>query len=169
MSRVLIVAGPADADFAEEVRRTTRGLDIEIAQSLPVAEQRAVLLVWSAVAPATAADIPTLIDLWSRGRLVIARRDDTALPLGLGDLDTLPAGAPVRETAFKLLHAALAPGEGAAVAAPPPPPPPLPESLTPVFEAAPAAMAPSARRWPMAVAVAVLVLAAAGGAALWLQ
>ncbi|MEI7875384.1 MAG: hypothetical protein WCK95_24895, partial [Alphaproteobacteria bacterium] len=173
MSRALIVAGLADADFAEEVRRTTRGLDIEIARSLPVAEQRTVLLVWSAAAPATAADVPTLIDLWSQGRLVIARRDGTALPLGLGDLDTVPAGAPARETALKLLHAALAPGEGAPgegapVAAPPPPasvesPPP------PTYEPAPAAMARSTRRWPMAVAAAVLVLVAAGGVASWLQ
>ena len=173
MSRALIVAGLADADFAEEVRRTTRGLDIELARALPVAEQRTVLRVWSAAAPATAADVPTLIDLWSQGRLVIARRDGTALPLGLGDLDTVPAGAPARETALKLLHAALAPGEGAPgegapVAAPPPPasvesPPP------PTYEPAPAAMARSTRRWPMAVAAAVLVLVAAGGVASWLQ
>lgn len=179
MNRVLIVAGRADARFAEEVRRTTRGLDIEIAQSLPVAERRTVLLVWSAAAPATAADVPTLIDLWSLGRLVIVRRDDTALPLGLGDLDTVPADAPARETALKLLHAALAPEEWPAVAAPPPPaavelsPPAAVELPPPAFEAAhaPAAMARSTRRWPMAVsaAVLVLVLVAAGGVASWLQ
>ena len=168
MSRALIVAGLADAGFAEEVRRTTRGLDIEIARSLPVAEQRTVLLVWSAAAPATAADVPTLIDLWSQGRLVIARRDGTALPLGLGDLDSVPAGAPARETALKLLHAALAPGEeGAPVAAPPPPAPAEPPP--PTYEPAPAAMARSTRRWPIAVAAAVLVLVAAGGVASWLQ
>ncbi len=172
MSKALIVAGLTDADFAEEVRRTTRGLDIEIVRSLPTGEQRTVLLVWSAAAPATAADVPTLIELWSQGRLVIARRDDTALPLGLGDLDTVPAGAPARETALKLLHAALAPGEGAPVAVPPAPvepPPPGDEPPPPAYEPAPAAMAHSKRRWPMAVAAAVLVLVAAGGVASWLQ
>ncbi len=165
MTMVLIVAGLADVDFAEEVRRATRGLDIEIARSLPAGEQRTVLLVWSAAAPATAADVPTLIELWSQGRLVIVRRDDTTLPLGLGDLDTVPSDAPARETALKLLHAALAPGEealamprAARVEAPPP-----------MFEPAPAAMARSTRRWPMAAAAVVLVLLVAGGVASWLQ
>ena len=72
MSGVLIVAGRADADFAEEVRSTTRGLDIEIARALPAGERRTVLLVWSAAQPATVADVPTLIELWSQGRLVEA-------------------------------------------------------------------------------------------------
>ncbi|MDI1284224.1 MAG: toll/interleukin-1 receptor domain-containing protein [Reyranella sp.] len=172
MTMVLIVAGPADVDFAEEVRRATRGLDIEIARSLPAGERRTVLLVWSAAAPATAADVPTLIELWSQGRLVIVRRDDTALPLGLGDLDTVPPDAPARETAFKLLQAALAPGEGAE--APPPPPPPSPppaESRAPMFDRAPApaAMARSTRRWGVAVTAVVVVLLVAGGLASWLQ
>ncbi len=168
MSGVLIVAGVADTDFAEEVRKATRGLDIEIARSLPAGEQRTVLLVWSAAQPATAADLPTLIELWSRGRLVVARRDDAPLLLGLGDLETLPAGAPARETAFKLLYAALAPGEEARTPALPPPPPV--ESPPPVFEPAPApaAMARSTRRWPMVVAAAFVVLVIAGGVASWL-
>lgn len=172
MTMVLIVAGLADVDFAEEVRRATRGLDIEIARSLPAGEQRTVLLVWSAAAPATAADVPTLIELWSQGRLVIVRRDDTALPLGLGDLDAVPPDAPARETAFKLLHAALAPGEGAEAVPPPPPPSALPaESRAPMFERppAPAAMARSTRRWPAAVMAFAVVLVVAGGAMSWLQ
>lgn len=163
MSGVLIVAGVADADFAEEVRKTTRGLDIEIACSLPAGEQRTVLLVWSAAQPATAADVPTLIDLWSRGRLVIARRDDTPLLLGLGDLETVPAGAPARETAFKLLHATLAPADTAEAAMPPPAAAleaPAPE---------PVAAARPMRRWPMAVAASVLVLLVAGALASWMQ
>jgi hypothetical protein len=167
MSKVLIVAGLADADFAEEVRRATRGLDIDIARSLPAGEQRTVLLVWSAAAPATAADVPTLIELWSQGRLVIVRRDDTALPLGLGDLDTVPPGAPARETAFKLLKAALAPGEGVEAL-----PPLLPaEARAPMFDQAPApaAMARATRRWPVAVATVVVVLVVMGGVASWLQ
>ena len=86
MSGVLIVAGEADAGFAAEVREITRGLDIEVAPSLPAGEQRTVLLVWSAARPASAGDVPALIELWSQGRLVIARRDDTLPPLGLGDL-----------------------------------------------------------------------------------
>lgn len=164
MTGVLIVAGEVDADFAEEVRKMMRGLDIEIAYSLPDGEPRTVLLVWSAAAPATAADVPTLIDLWSRGRLVIARRDDTALPLGLGDLETVPPDAPPRETALKLLHAALAPGEGAL-----PQPAPVESPPPPVFEPAPVAMARPMRRWPLVVAAAVVVLVIAGGLMSWLQ
>ena len=163
MSGVLIVAGKADADFAEEVRRTTRGLDIEIARSLPAGERRTVLLVWSAAQPATVADVPTLIELWSQGRLVISRRDDTPLPLGLGDLETVPAGAPARETAFKLLHATLAPGDAAEASGSPPASPveaPAPE---------PVAAARPRRRWPIAVAAAVLLLVVAGGLASWMQ
>jgi hypothetical protein len=163
MSGVLIVAGVADADFAGEVRKATRGLDIEIARSLPAGEQRTVLLIWSAAQPAAAADVPTLIDLWSRGRLVIARRDDTPLPLGLGDLETVPAGAPARETAFKLLHATLAPGDAAEAAMPPP----AAAVQAPAPEPAPAAHA--RRRWPLAVAASVLVLLVAGGLASWMQ
>lgn len=165
MSKALIVAGLADVAFAEEVRRTTRGLDIEIVRSLPTGEQRTVLLVWSAAAPATAADVPTLIDLWSQGRLVIARRDDTALPLGLGDLDTVPADAPARETALKLLHAALGPGEGAPVLLQPAPV----GSPPPAFEPAPAAMARRARPWPLVVATVVAALVIAGGLMMWRQ
>jgi hypothetical protein len=167
MSKALIVVGLADADFAEEVRRATRGLDIEVARSLPVGEQRTVLLVWSAAAPATAADVPTLIELWSQGRLVIVRRDDTALPLGLGDLDTVPPGAPARETAFKLLKAALAPGEGAEAL----PPLRAAEARAPMFDRAPApaAMARATRRWPVAAATVVVVLVVMGGVASWLQ
>lgn len=163
MSAVLIVAGGADADFAEEVRSTTRGLDIEIARSLPAGERRTVLLVWSAAQPATVADVPTLIELWSQGRLVISRRDDTPLPLGLGDLETVPAGAPARETAFKLLHATLAPGDAAEASASPP--------ASPVEEPAPepVAAARPRRRWPIAVAAAVLLLVVAGGLASWMQ
>ncbi|TAJ36715.1 MAG: toll/interleukin-1 receptor domain-containing protein [Reyranella sp.] len=163
MSGVLIVAGVADADFAEEVRKTTRGLDIEIARALPAGEQRTVLLVWSAAQPATVADVPTLIELWSQGRLVISRRDDTPLPLGLGDLETVPAGAPARETAFKLLHATLAPGD-AAEASGSPPAPPL-EAPTPE----PVAVVRPKRRWPIVAAVAVLLLVVAGGLASWMQ
>lgn len=167
MSRVLIVAGGADAEFAEEVRRTTRGLDIEIARALPAGEQRTVLLVWSAAAPATSADVPTLIELWSQGRLVIARRDDTALLLGLGDLDSVPPGAPVRETALKLLHGALAPGDGPAVAAPLPTSTPV-ETPPPAYAPVPGEMARSTRRWPMAVMAIVLMLVVTGGVASWM-
>lgn len=152
MSGVLIVAGEADAGFAAEVREITRGLDIESAPSLPAGEQRTVLLVWSAARPASAGDVPALIELWSQGRLVIARRDDTLLPLGLGDLETVPAEAPARDTALKLLHAALAPGEGIAASRP------SPDMAPPTVEA-PVAAARPAGRWQNAAALGVVVLA----------
>ena len=158
MSGVLIFAGVADAGFAEEVRKTTRGLDIEIARSLPAGEQRTVLLVWSAASPATASDGPTLIDLWSRGRLVIARRDDTPLPLGWGDLETVPAGAPARETAFKLLHATLAPGDAATIPKVLPAPVPIVTSLPPP----PSTRKSRAAAWIGAIAVVLLLAAGAG-------
>jgi hypothetical protein len=158
MSGVLIVADVVDAGFAEEVRKTTRGLDIEISGSLPAGEQRAVLLVWSAAQPATAADVPTLIDLWSRGRLVIARRDDTPLLPGLGDLETVPAGALARETAFKLLHATLAPGDAAAIPKAMPLPAPMVTSLPP----SPSARKSRAAAWIGAIAIVLLLAAGAG-------
>lgn len=158
MSGVLIVAGVTDADFAGEVRKTTRGLDIEIARSLPAGERRTVLLVWSAARPATAADVPTLVDLWSRGRLVIARRDDTPLPLGLGDLETVPAGAPARETAFKLLHATLAPGDAVTIPKAMPKPAPMVTSLPP----SPSARKSRATAWIGAIAIVLLLAAGAG-------
>lgn len=159
MSGVLIVADVVDAGFAEEVRTTTRGLDIEIARSLPTGEQRTVLLVWSAAQPAAAADVPTLINLWSRGRLVIARRDDTPLPLGLGDLEAVPAGAPARETAFKLLHATLAPGDAAAIPKALPRPAPMVTALPPSTSARKSRVT----AWIGAI-VLVLLLAAGAGA-----
>ncbi len=152
MSGVLIVAGEADAGFAAEVREITRGLDIEVAPSLPAGEQRTVLLVWSAARPASAGDVPALIELWSQGRLVIARRDDTLPPLGLGDLETVPAEAPARDTPLKLLHAALAPGEGIAASRP------SPDMAPPTVEA-PVAAARPAGRWQNAAALGVVVLA----------
>jgi|GEM_PF-6134682 len=158
MSGVLIVADVVDAGFAEEVRKTTRGLDIEISGSLPAGEQRTVLLVWSAAQPATAADVPTLIDLCSRGRLVIARRDDTPLLPGLGDLEAVPAGAPARETAFKLLHATLAPGNAATTPKPMPEPAPMVAPLPPL----PSARKSRAAAWIGAIAVALLLAAGAG-------
>jgi hypothetical protein len=158
MSAVLIVAGVADAGFAEEVRGTTRGLDIEIARSLPAGERRTVLLVWSAAQPATVADVPTLIELWSQGRLVVSRRDDTPLPPGLGDLETVPAGAPARETAFKLLHATLAPGDAAAV------PRAMPEPAPMVTPPPPPTRARKSRAaaWIGAVVLVLLLVAGAG-------
>jgi len=158
MSGVLIVAGEADADFAAEVRQTTRGLDIEIARSLPAGEPRTVLLVWSAARPATAADVPTLIDLWSRGRLVITRRDETPLPVGLGDLETVPAGAPARETAFKLLHATLAPGDAATKPRAMPEPAPMVTSRPPL----PSGRKSRAAAWIGAIAIVLLLAAGAG-------
>ena len=159
MSRVLIVAGAADAGFAEEVRKTTRGLDIEIARSLPAGEQRTVLLVWSAASPATVADVPTLIELRVRGRLVVARRDDTSLLQGLGDLEIVPANAPARETAFRLLQATLAPGDAATIPRGLPEPAPMVTSLPPP----PSERKSRAATWIGALAI-VLLLAASIGA-----
>lgn len=158
MSAVLIVAGGADAGFAEEVRGTTRGLDIEIARSLPAGERRTVLLVWSAAQPATATDVPTLIELRARGRLIVARRDDTPLPPGLGDLETVPAGAPARETAFKLLHATLAPGDAVTVPRAMPEPAPMVTPLPPP----PRARKSRAAAWIGAVVFVLLIVAGAG-------
>lgn len=158
MSGVLIVAGRADADFAEEVRRTTRGLDIEIARSLPAGEQRTVLLVWSAARPATAADMPTLLELRARGRLVVARRDETPLLQGLGDLEIAPAAAPARETAFKLLQATLAPGDAVTIPRAMPEPAPMVTPLPPP----PRARKSRAAAWVGAIVLVLLLAAGAG-------
>ncbi|OFW99116.1 MAG: hypothetical protein A3D94_21250 [Alphaproteobacteria bacterium RIFCSPHIGHO2_12_FULL_66_14] len=155
---MLIVTGVADADFAEEVRKTTRGLDIEIAHALPAGEQRTVLLVWSAASPATAADVPTLIELRVQGRLVVTRRDDTPLLQGLGDLEIVPADAPARETAFKLLHATLAPGNVATIPKAMPAHVPMVTSLPPP----PSARKSRAAAWIGAIAIVLLLAAGAG-------
>src|SRR5687767_2268249 len=155
MAGVLIVAAAADAAFAQEVRRQTRGLAIEIASALPADERRTVLLMWSAAQPVGAAEVPALVELWSQNRLVIARRDATPLPLGLGDLEALPPGAPAREAALRLLHATLAPG---GTAAEPivgePARPPQPTAVAPPPQAAAMPVRRHGGRW-LVVAAAV--------------
>ena len=100
----LIVAAEEDEDFAQRVVKAARGFEIAIGidDSLPPREHRFVLLVWSAARPVSAADVPMLIELWSQGKLLIVRRDRTALPLGLGDLETVPADASAQDTADNL-------------------------------------------------------------------
>jgi hypothetical protein len=170
MAAALIVAAPADAGFAEEVRATTRGLDIEIASVLPANGRRPVLLLWSAARAVGDADLAALLELSSRGRLVVARRDDQPLPPELSGLDTLPSGASARETAFRLLKAALAAGEEAesppvaAPASPPPaiaPPSPLPAAAVPAspVPAVESPRATSGAHWLVVMALVAVVIA----------
>ena len=161
MAAALIVAGLADAEFAEQVRAQTRGLAIEILPALPANALRPVLLVWSAARPVTARDTPTLLELSVQGRLVIARRDATPLPSGLPDRQALPAGASAREAAFRLLQAALAPGQvrEAPSGGSSPSAPPVAVRSTPV---PPAAGSPSQRvgvAWLVVALVVVLTVA----------
>ena len=98
----LIVAAEEDEDFAKRIRKAARGFEIEIDDALPLREGRFVLLVWSAARPISAFDVPVLIGLWARGKLLIVRRDGTALPLGLGDLESVPANASAQDAADSL-------------------------------------------------------------------
>jgi hypothetical protein len=159
MAEVLIVAAAADAAFADEVKAQTRGLDIAIAPVLPASEHRTVLLVWSAASHVGAGDVPALLELWAHNRLVVARRDDTPLPPGLGDVPALPVGAPPREAAFRLLHAALAPDAVAGAAAA--------RARGPAAASVTPAPSPpgASRRWMLAAVAAVAVLVI--GLAVW--
>src|SRR5688572_685642 len=91
MTGIAIVASPQDAQFAESVRAglTAAGYDASVSASLPGASAHVVLL-WSAALDAThAIDAQALIGLWSENRLTVVRRDETPLPLGLRDLESL--------------------------------------------------------------------------------
>ena len=162
MEAALIVAASADAGFAEQVRATTRGLAIEIAPELLSGEQRPVLLVWSADLSATAPNVPALIELASRSRLVIARRDGTSLPAGLANLEALPHGASARAAAFRLLQATLSRGRASAR-------PPVKAAIPPPAAAAPQPPVPSPappapwRSAPWLVVVALVVVLIVGG------
>ena len=103
MNRILIVTAAADERFATEVRDALVSCDVEIASTIQVGEQTQVLLVWSAASRIGPGVVPTLVERWSAGRLTIARRDDTSLPLGLGDLDALPADMQASQIASRLM------------------------------------------------------------------
>jgi hypothetical protein len=102
MTAVAIVAAGHDAKFAEQVRARLKeaGRDAPIQRSLPPDPSTAVVLIWSAALEAAhAIDAQALIGLWSENRLVVARRDDTPLPLGLRDLPSLGPQASERDVA----------------------------------------------------------------------
>ncbi|MCX7363686.1 MAG: toll/interleukin-1 receptor domain-containing protein [Alphaproteobacteria bacterium] len=150
MTGALIVASEADFGFASEVRAQSPGLTVEIRPALPGNEQRVVLLVWSAAMPPQAIDVLQLIELWSRGRLLIARRDDTALPLGMGDLDVLSPELSANEVARKIELATLVPYDAAGTD----PPLPMAPSRTPSL---------TRRSLPIAAVVALTLVAVVGG------
>jgi len=95
MNKGVIVAASSDLAFATEVRDALGSAEIEIATGIGDFEGGAVLVLWSSSLSVDSEKLQKLIGLWAEGRLTIARRDDAALPLGLGDLDTLPPGAPI--------------------------------------------------------------------------
>src|SRR5688572_16648995 len=97
MSGVAVVASRDDARFARAVLAWLPGSEArEIcpASSLArlVASGDVVLLVWSAALEKEAHDAGAIVDvvaltqLWSEDRLVIARRDECLLPLGMRDV-----------------------------------------------------------------------------------
>jgi hypothetical protein len=93
MTGIAVVASKQDAQFAESVRAGLQSLklhDVALSGSLPQLSDSYVVLIWSAALEAThAVDVQALIGLWSEGRLLVARRDATPLPLGMRDLPSL--------------------------------------------------------------------------------
>src|SRR5688572_18183239 len=117
MTGIAIVASPQDAQFAESVRAglTAAGYDASVSASLPGASAHVVLL-WSAALDVThAIDAQALIGLWSENRLTVVRRDETSLPLGLRDLESLPRDVTPAEVFASVREAtqeAMAPDAG---------------------------------------------------------
>ena len=95
MTDLAIVSSKRDAQFAEAVRADLQasGHDVSLTEVLPQEFSGHVVLLWSAALEAAhAIDAQALIGLWSEGRLLLVRRDDTPLPLGLRDLESLQSG-----------------------------------------------------------------------------
>jgi len=89
MTLIAIVAGRHDAPFAEAVRDGLKksGHEVSLSEILPQHSDSHVVLIWSAALEAAhTIDAQALIGLWSEGRLLVARRDTSPLPLGLRDL-----------------------------------------------------------------------------------
>ena len=97
MPRIVVVASERDRPFADAIRAAVlerKHAGVDVSSSLPPTQDELVVLVWSAgLGAAHTIDGPALIALWSENRLVIARRDDTPLPLGMRDLPSLPPEA----------------------------------------------------------------------------
>jgi TPR repeat protein len=132
MSRIAVVASQHDAQFARAVLSglpDPRPEEISSATALPrlIAADVVVLLIWSSAldreagAAGGAIDVKALVDLWSQDRLVVARRDESPLPLGMRDLKALDpdadAGAVCR--ALLLADQARPPSGGDKGAVPP--------------------------------------------------
>lgn len=95
MNRGVIVAALSDLAFATKVRDALGSVEIQIATEIGNFSAAPILLLWSSSLSVSGGQVQGLVSLWAEGQLTIARRDETALPLGLGDLDSLPPGAPV--------------------------------------------------------------------------
>jgi chemotaxis protein histidine kinase CheA len=125
MSAVAIVAGRRDAQFAEQVRAALQaaGREAFLQEQLPSDSPDQVVLIWSAALEAAhAIDAQKLIGLWSEDRLVVARRDDTPLPLGLRDLPSLGPQASDRDVVVAAIGPdlgdveSIAPGDSGSLA-----------------------------------------------------
>jgi hypothetical protein len=101
----VIVSAKKDRGFAGELRAALaqRGMaTFPVASALP-SSRALIVLLWSAgldeEARASGAplELQALIGLWSEGRLVVVRRDDFPLPLGLRDTPSLPPSATIRQ------------------------------------------------------------------------
>jgi len=96
MTGIAVVASAHDAKFAEHVRASLQaaGFEAFAPDLLPETPGISVVLIWSAALEAEhSIDAQALVGLWSEDRLLIARRDETPLPLGLRDLPSLPPGS----------------------------------------------------------------------------
>ncbi|MEW6688923.1 MAG: hypothetical protein AB1452_07490, partial [Pseudomonadota bacterium] len=93
MTDVAIIAAPRDGEFVNAVRELLRraGIAATATQSMPAQLPPKVVVLWSADLERTrSVDAQSLVGLWSEGRLAMVRRDQTALPLGMRDLPSLP-------------------------------------------------------------------------------
>lgn len=97
MARIALVASRRDAPYAEAVlagfpEAQARELVAPDSLARLTAPDCVVLLVWSAAflreqaASGAAVDVLALIECWSQDRLVVVRKDETPMPLGLGDI-----------------------------------------------------------------------------------
>jgi hypothetical protein len=98
MDKVVSISGSGDGPFVQAVCAGLTGVQVSEIRYLPspLPKNVVVMLLWSraledeARAIGRPVDIQALVELWSEARLVVVRRDDSLLPLGMRDLESIP-------------------------------------------------------------------------------